>query len=322
MEVFSLTLDQMLMLFSLILIGFFLRKKRIVPDDTFKVLSKLETFVFVPALSLHNQMTNCTVKTFAENSVLILYGFGCALAAVLLSYPLSRLFVKNCKDSTENAYARNIYKYAMTFGNYGYVGNFIVLGIWGDEAFFKYTMFTLVVGIFCSSWGLYILIPKDQNRGVIRNIIKGFSTPPMLALVLGILIGLLNLKQYVPEFVLNTLSNASNCMGPVAMLLAGVVIGGYSFKSLLTNKKVYIATLLRLIVIPGAMVLVLKLLGVSQEIQTFALIAFASPLGLNTIIYPAAYGAETKTGASMAMISHILSVITIPLMYLVFIFWF
>ena len=50
-----------------------------------------------------------------------------------------------------------------------------------------------------------------------------------------------------------------------------------------------------------------------------ALIAFATPLGLNTIIYPAAYGGDTKTGASMAMVSHTLSVITIPFMYFVFI---
>ncbi len=319
MEVFSLTLDQMLMLFSLILFGYFLRKKQIVPDDTFKVLSKMETFVFVPALNLYNQMTNCTVKTFSENSVLILYGLGCILAAVLIAYPISKLFVKNYKDSPENAYKRNIYKYAVTFGNYGYVGNFIVLGIWGESAFFQYTMFTLMLSIACSSWGLYILIPKDQNAGALRNLIKGFSTPPMIAMLLGILIGLFGLKRFVPEFMLSALSNASSCMGPVAMLLAGVVIGGFDFKSLLDNKKVYIVSLLRLTVIPAVLVLALKLIGASDTIQTYALIAFASPLGLNTIIYPAAYGSETKTGASMAMISSTLSVITIPLMYLVFI---
>ena len=47
--------------------------------------------------------------------------------------------------------------------------------------------------------------------------------------------------------------------------------------------------------------------------------AIATPLGLNTIVYPEAYGGDPETGASMAMISHTLSVITIPLMYLIFI---
>ena len=64
---------------------------------------------------------------------------------------------------------------------------------------------------------------------------------------------------------------------------------------------------------------ILKLIGASYEIQLLSLICLATPLGLNTIVFPAAYGGETKTGASMAMISHVLSVITIPLMYLLFV---
>lgn len=315
MEVFNLTLEQMLMLFLLILMGFFLRKKKIVPDDTFTVLSKLETFVFLPALNLVNMMTNCNTKTFVENSSLILYGFICVMVVIFLSYPASRLFVRKA-DTADKAYLRNIYKYALVFGNYGYVGNFIVLGIWGEEMFFKYSMFTFLVSIACSSWGVFILIPKDKSAGVIRNIIKGFSTPPLLSLVVGVILGLTSVSRFVPSFVYTTLENAKACMGPVAMLLAGVVIGGYEFKSLLTNKKVYVATFLRLIVIPTLFVFVLRLFGASEEIQIFAFICFASPLGLNTIVYPAAYGGETRTGASMAMISHVLSVITIPLMYL------
>ena len=103
----------------------------------------------------------------------------------------------------------------------------------------------------------------------------------------------------------------------VAMLLAGFIIGGYDLKELLLNKKVYIASLFRFILIPAFIVLILKASGCSGDIMTIALFVFATPLGLNTIIYPAAYGGDTKTGASMAMVSHTLSVITIPLMYFV-----
>ena len=315
MDVFNLTLQQMLMLFLLILMGFFLSKKKIVPQDTFTVLSKLETFVFLPALNLANMMTNCNTKTFVENSSLILYGLICVLILIIVSYPISRLYVRKA-ENFDDLYSRNIYKYATVFGNYGYVGNFIVLGIWGDEAFFQYSMFTFLVSMACSSWGVFILIPKDKNAGVIRNIIKGFSTPPMISLIVGVIFGLTGLSKFVPEFVYTTLENAKACMGPVAMLLAGVVIGGYNFKNLITNKKVYIASAMRLIIIPAAFVFGMRLLGISEEIQLFAFICFACPLGLNTIIYPAAYGGETRTGASMAMISHVLSVITIPLMYL------
>jgi predicted permease len=99
------------------------------------------------------------------------------------------------------------------------------------------------------------------------------------------------------------------------MILTGFVIGGYSIKGLLGDKKVYIATGLRLFVLPALIVGFLKLIGASDLALTMALFAYATPLGLNTVIFPAAYGGDTKPGAAMAMISHTVCVLTIPLMY-------
>ncbi len=264
-------------------------------------------------------MTKCTVETFTQNASLILYGFVITLFSIVLAYPLSRCFVRKNIDSPENAYQRNIYKYSMTFGNYGFMGNFIILGVWGTDFFYKYSLFVFLVGVLCSSWGLYILIPKSENASIVDNLKKGFLTPPMIALITGMLFGLLNLAQYVPDFLVNAFESAGKCQGPVAMVLAGFVIGGYNFKELISNKKVYVASFIRLVIIPAVILLILNAIGTSKEIMTLALVAFGTPLGLNTIVYPAAYGGETKTGASMTMISHTLSVITIPLMYLIFI---
>lgn len=318
MELFKLTLNQMLLMFLLIVAGFVISKRKLVSENAYVVLSKLETYLFVPALSLFTQMTKCSVDAFKENWVLIIYGCIIVLVAIFLAYPLSRLFVPTA-ETREEEYTRNVYKYAMAFSNYGFMGNFIILGVFGADVFYKYSLFTLGVGVMCSGWGLFVLIPKDKSAGIWQNLKKGLLTPPLIALILGIVLGLLNVKSFMPQFIFNSLENLGDCQGPVAMVLAGLVIGGYDLKELLLNKKVYVATLLRLIVIPAMFVTVLKLIGTPDEINILALIAFATPLGLNTIVYPAAYGGETKTGASMTVISHTLSVITIPLMYLLFI---
>lgn len=319
MEIFNLTLKQMLMMFSLILVGFLLRKKGKLPENSGIVMAKMETFIFVPALSLFNQMTKCTVATFKANASLILYGLVIVLCAIILSYPLSILFVRKDADSPELSYQRNIYRYALTFSNYGFMGNFIILGVWGNDLFYKYSLFVFLVGILCNSWGLYILIPKEKNANIFSNLKIGLFTPPMIALAVGMLFGLLNLTQYVPQFIIDAFDSAGKCQGPVAMVLAGFVIGGYNFRELILNKKVYIVTFLRLIAIPAVIMLVLKIISANDEIMTLALVAFGTPLGMNTIVYPAAYGGDTKTGASMTMISHAFSVITIPIMYLIFI---
>lgn len=318
MEIFYLTLNQMLTMFLFILLGYALRKSRILPDNSYQTMSRLETYIFVPMLVLHNWMTKCNPDSLRENGALVLYGLALVLVAVAISYPLSKLFVPKA-DSKEDKYQRNIYKYAMTFGNFGFVGNFLVLGVWGADMFFLYSMFTLLINFVCYSWGLFILIPGDGSAGSMKNFFKRMLTPPILALFAGMAAGLLSVQKYMPAFVMNVLSDGSKCMGPVAMILAGVVIGGYDIKTLLADKKVYVATFMRLVVIPACMLLVLKLFGIDELIVTLALIAFAVPLGLNTIVYPAAYGGDVKTGAAMAVISHTFSVITIPLMYLLFV---
>lgn len=316
MEIFQLTLDQMLTMFIFIIFGYLLRKTNILPESSSVTLSKLETYFLLPVLNFYAWMSNCTISTIKENSVLIFYGAGLILVAVAVSFPLSRLFVRKA-DTPALDYQRNIYKYALAFGNYGSMGNYIVLGIWGAEAFFRYSMFTFGISLISSTWGIFILIPKSEGeKQTLSVILKRIFTPPVVALLAGMLAGLLQIKDYIPTAFMTVLSDGSACMGPINMLLAGVVIGGFDLKELLTRKKIYAVTFLRLIAIPAVVIALLSIMGASKEIIPLAFIAFATPIGLGTVVYPAAYGGDVKTGASMTMISHTLSVITIPLMYL------
>ncbi len=319
MEIFYLTLKQMLMMFTLMGAGFLLRKKSLIPENSGSTLAKLELFVFSPALSLHNMLTKCTVETFSKSWVYMLYGLLFVTGAILLSYPISAIFVRNSSESPERKYQRNIYKYAMTFANWGFMGNFIILGIWGQDLFYKYTLFGIPMTIATYAWGLSILIPKDENANAFKNFRKRIVNAPLVAVLLGIALGLLDLSKHVPPFLITAFEKAGSCQGPVAMVLAGFVIGGYNFKELITNKKVCLASLVRLILVPSAMLLVLLAFNASKELMILVLVAYATPLGLNTIVFPEAYGSDSKTGASMAMISSILAVATIPLMYLVYI---
>ena len=319
MEVFNLTLTQMLVMFILMLTGYILKKGNFIPQNSSAVISKFLAFVLAPALTLNNQIANCTPQTFAENSQLILYGLGSVLIAIGISYPLSALFIKNKDKKPELTYQRQIYKYALTFGNFGYMGSYIVLGIWGDAMLFKYNMFTFIMNIVVYVWGIYVLVPKSENsHGVLANLKSGLLTPSFISLILGMVTGLTGLSKYVPTFLTSALGNAGNCMGPMAMLLAGVVIGEYNLSELIKNKKIYLVAFLRLIIIPAVFVSVLNLFNVSHDIIVIMLIAYATPMGLNTVVFPAAYGGDTKTGASMTMISSILSIATIPLMYYIF----
>lgn len=87
MEIFLLTLEQVLMMFLLIAVGFVLRKKKILPENAGTAMAKLETYAFVPGLFLYSQIGKCNVQTLKENYTLILYGL--AVVAVSIFYCLS-----------------------------------------------------------------------------------------------------------------------------------------------------------------------------------------------------------------------------------------
>jgi predicted permease len=42
------------------------------------------------------------------------------------------------------------------------------------------------------------------------------------------------------------------------------------------------------------------------------------PLGLNSVVIPGAYGLDTSAAAGMALISHVLSCISIPAIFMLF----
>ena len=196
------------------------------------------------------------------------------------------------------------------------MGNAIVLGMYGEEMLFKYMLFTLPLNLMTYSWGAYILTPKEAGA---KFSIKSLINPITVSLFLGMIFGLLNLTAYLPSFVSSTISSASSCMGPLAMILTGFVIGNYPLKDLVTDKKVYIASFLRLIVIPSLFLVILKFINAPVDILKLTLFGYACPLGLNTVVFPAVYGKDTMTGARMASVSHVISVLTIPLMYMLFI---
>lgn len=308
-ETFKIVINQMMVLFLFILVGYILRKKSIIPNNSDNVISKLEVNVIVPCLSFITFANRCTLDNLIQHSNLLIYGVGVLVAAIIICYVLAPMF-------TKDSYVQNIYRYALAVANFSYMGNAIVLGMYGEEMLFKYMLFTLPLNLMTYSWGAYILTPKEAGA---KFSIKSLINPITVSLFLGMIFGLLNLTAYLPSFVSSTISSASSCMGPLAMILTGFVIGNYPLKDLVTDKKVYIASFLRLIVIPSLFLVILKFINAPVDILKLTLFGYACPLGLNTVVFPAVYGKDTMTGARMASVSHVISVLTIPLMYMLFI---
>lgn len=308
LDTFLATLSPMLVMLICIAVGFVLRKTNAAPENTASVLSRLELNALLPALILKTFLTYCTVESITGQYKMVLYGLVASALSVGMGILVAKVFAKE-----KNAY--KIYRYALAIANYSFLGNAIVPAIMGEEAMYAYMLFTIPLNIVNYSWAVNSLIPEGKAPAK-----KGWRTllnPICIALLAGIVLGFLDVGKIMPDFVSSALSNLAGCMGPVAMLLTGFVIGGHNISNLLKNKKVYIVALLRLIVLPTVIVAVLWLLGADNSVLFMGMFAFSTALGLNTVIVPAAHGGDTRVGASMAMISHMGAMVTIPLLYAV-----
>ncbi len=309
-QTFIATLSPMLTMFLLMATGFFLQKKKIVPENTGTVLAKLETNILIPAVTFSVTLGYGNVETYRANLPTLLYGFLGVMISIAIASVLVHAFC--IKDKNQ----RGIYRYSLAIANTGFMGNAIVpMILGGDEALFRYCLYCLPINLLIYSWGVPQLIPCSEGE---RFSLRRFLNPAICAWIIGFSISITGINRYIPDFAMNVITSLKACMGPLAMVLTGCVIAGYSWKEILSEKKVYFASLLRLLPLPTIILCALYFLGCPKEILPFALIAFACPLGLNTVVYPASYGGDTKTGAGMAAISHTLSVLTIPLMYALF----
>ena len=186
MEIFNSTLTQMFVMFSFIIIGFVLKKKKLLPKNSATVLSKLENYVLVPALVLDTFMTYCRVDSLKENYNLILYCLLLLAVGLCIAIPLSKPFSKE-KSLTEEEqkYRRNIYKYALTFGNFSFLGNAVVLAVLGDKGLFHYLLFTLPLNVAVYTWGIIILIPEGNGK---KSALKNLLNPVFVSLIAGLVL--------------------------------------------------------------------------------------------------------------------------------------
>ncbi|MBE7068716.1 MAG: hypothetical protein E7381_05385 [Clostridiales bacterium] len=319
MNLFAPIFNQMLVLFLFIVIGFILSRGKFVPEDSAKTLSKLENYVFVPALVTGTFITNCTVETLSSVWKLLAMGF----ALALVSIPLAFVAVKGL---FKEDYLRKIATYGLAFSNFGFMGNAIVKSAFSN-IFFEYTVFTLPFWCVAYGWGVpTLLIPQaedaEKKRKTVFERIKPFINPMFIGVLLGMVIGLTGLGKIMPAPIMQVVTVAGDCMSPLAMILTGMTVGKIPLLNLFKKWRLYVVALFRVVAYPLLFLGIFALLALLPEnafvTDTFLVCGtcmVAMPMGLTSIFVPVAYGKDTTEVAGMVLISHLLSVLTIPLAF-------
>ena len=316
------TLYQMIFLFSFIVLGFVLARTKYLPATAASILSKLENMIFIPALVLGTFITNFTVESLSSAWKILLFSLLVEVVVIFITIFVSKLCAKD-------RYTQKIYTYGLCFSNFGFMGNAIVNALY-PEIFAEYILFTLPLWSLIYVWGAPSLLMSSDDDGekpTLRSRLKAFLNPMFICMVVGMILGVvgfgvadlyaLPVLDGLRGSVLSIIETAGDCMSPIAMLLTGITLGSMDLSGTLKRKSIYAVSFLRLIVYPLAVIGIFRLFPNCPDVLVICTVcSIAMPLGLNTIVIPSAYGKDTSTAAGMALVSHVLSILTIPVIFL------
>ena len=206
--------------------------------------------------------------------------------------------------------------FALMFGNVGFMGYPVVASIFGHEAVFYAAVLNVVNTFTVFTIGTILITGKGEVEGK-RFEKKVLYSTPMLAAYLTMLIVALEINN-IPGFICQSLTMIGNITVPAALLIIGSSMSQLPIRSLLGNTTVYLTTALRLALLPLAVYYLTSLMGFSQLVVNINTVVIAMPVATYGTILCLKYGKDTTLMAEVTFITTLLSMISIPLLTMLF----
>ncbi len=296
MDIVLLLLKQNLIMFLYLLIGYFLFRKKLVSTQGSADIGRMLLYVVMPIAIIKSYLVDFSMEKLEGLAV----SFVLAILSLLLAIMIARLFFK--KDSGTE-------RFGVAFSNAGFIGIPLVQMTLGEEAVFYVASFVALLNILQWTYGV-LVITGDKSA---ISFAKIRTNPIVLSFMAGILLFFLPVS--LPAAVTGIIGTIASMNGPLAMIVLGVYLAQIPLKSLFTDKKVYLATAVRLLVIP-ALTIVLMMLFPDKYlmVKLTILIAASAPVGSNVAIFAQIYDKDYTQAVKEVCMSTLFCIITLPIM--------
>jgi len=299
----------MIVLFLIMLLGYYCFRKDIITEDSSKKLSGLVVNITNPALILSGVLGDSKIGT-PSDLVFV------AIVSTIMHFGLIVIAVVIPKILRTPKSEDGIYKAMTVFSNMGFMGFPIISAIFGREVLLYGAIFLLPYNILAYTYGVYMLT-KDNKDGKEKPKfnIKNLLNPGVIGSIVAIGIFIFNIK--LPIFLVSSINMVSNVTTPLSMMVIGVSIVHISIGKLFTNGRLYIFSLIKLIIIPSIAFFILKPIIKDEVIFGTTVIMLCMPVGSMTAMLAKEHGGNDKLASQGILLTTIISVITIPLVVLI-----
>ena len=289
---------QTIIMLILILTGVLCAKTKIIGTEANKDLSKFVLQVINPVVIFMAYQSEYRPE-LAKN---LLITFGLSVLSFIIMIVLAYILVRR-KDKRET----EIERFSLIYSNCGFMGIPLVDALFGDEGVFYLTAFITVFNIFVWTHGI-ILISGEKN---IKNIVKVLRSPTIISIVLGLLCFFARIR--IPEVPAQALTFIKEINTPMAMIVSGVTMADTDILKLVKNLRVYLICILRLLVIPIAVVGVLSVFNIDSKVMLTIIAASAAPPAAMCTLHCIRYGKNSVYSSEIFTAGTIFSIATLPL---------
>ena len=151
---------------------------------------------------------------------------------------------------------------------------------------------------------------------------KGFDWRHFLSNInlIAVLIGafLFITRIPIPVIAADTMNKIGAMIGPLSMIVTGMLIGGVRIREIFVGQRIYLVTFFRLILFPAFILVFLKWTGLRNlapegtTILFITLLAAMTPSASTITQMAQIYGANARYSSAINMVTTLLCILTMP----------
>ena len=306
---FLTSLESILSIILIILLGYILKEKKWFDDGFSSNVSRLIMNVALPASIFVSVLKYLTIEKLISLSGGLIYTF----LSVIMGYIIAWIMVKILKVKSGR---RGTFINTVVNANTIFIGLPLNIALFGNESLPYFLVYYITNTV--STWAFGVILIENDNPEKTKTK-KGFNwkklLPPPL---LGFLVALIFLvfKIPVPDFIHSALTYTGNIVTPLSLIYIGIVLSDAGLKSIHFDKDTIFALLGRFIMSPCIMVILIilgtKISGTmpALESKTYIIQASAPALAVLPILANESNG-DVKYATNIVTTSTVLFTIVV-----------
>ena len=288
-------------LFALMAVGALCRRLRLVDEAGVKGMVNVLLLVVTPCLivdSFQRPFDSSMMGAFA-------WAFAIASLAHVAIIMFARLFSRGDDRS------RPVLRLAMVFSNAGFMGIPLEQAILGSEGVFYGIVYVVVFNFFMWSWGLYEMrgVGNGERWRTLRPMVLN---PGTVGIAVGLPLFLFSVS--LPAVVGTPVHLLAELNTPLAMLVIGFYLAGADFSRVVRLPAAYLASAVRLLVFPLAMVAALYPLRAHfpREMMLALVVAASAPVAAMVSMFASKFRRDVDLSVGLVSGTTLLSILTMP----------